>query len=79
MAVINVGSDQVFAFVRTHEQQRIVVLANFTERVQPIAANEIRLYGLGYSFTDLITDQPLHLTDQPIHLEPYQVVWLASA
>jgi amylosucrase len=79
MAVINVGSDQVFAFVRTHEQQRVVVLANFTERVQPIAANEIRLYGLGYRFTDLITNQPLHLTDQPIHLEPYQVVWLASA
>jgi glycosidase len=78
MEVINVGSDQVFAFVRTHEQQRVVVLANFTERVQPIPANEIRLYGLSYGFTDLITDQPLHLTDQPIYLEPYQVVWLAS-
>jgi amylosucrase len=78
MEVINVGSDQVFAFVRTHDQQRIVVLANFTERVQAIPANEIRLYGLGYHFTDLITAQSLHLLDQPIHLEPYQVLWLAS-
>ena len=79
MDVINVGSDHVFAFVRTHEQQRIVVLANFTEYEQQIAANEIRLYGLGYGFTDLITNQPLHLADSPIRLEPYQVLWLAAA
>lgn len=78
MAVINVGSDHVFAFVRTHEQQRVVVLANFTEREQPLPANEIRLYGLAYHFTDLISGQSLHLTDSPIRLEPYQVLWLAG-
>lgn len=78
MEVINVGSDHVFAFVRTHEQQRVVILANFTEREQQISANEIRLYGLAYHFTDLISGQSLHLTDSPIRLEPYQVLWLTA-
>lgn len=71
--------DAIFAFVRTHDQQRMIVLANFTEREQLVAANEIRLYGLGYRFTDLISDQPLQLTDSPIRLEAYQVLWLVSA
>lgn len=78
MDVINVGSDHIFAFVRTHEQQRIIVLANFTEHEHLIAANELRLYGLGYVFTDLISRQALHLTNAPIRLDPYQVLWLAA-
>ncbi|MBX3014374.1 MAG: alpha-glucosidase C-terminal domain-containing protein [Caldilineaceae bacterium] len=76
MAIINLGSDHIFAFVRTHAQERILVLANFTEREQRIPANELRLYGLGYHFTDLIRQQPLSLTADPITLEPYQVLWL---
>ncbi len=78
MTVINVGSDHVFAFVRTYEQARILVLANFTERDQQIPANEIRLYGLGYGFTDLISGQSIHLADNPVRLEPYQVMWLTN-
>lgn len=78
MEVIHVGSDHVFAFVRTHAQQRIVVLANFTEHAQLIPANELRLYGLGYHFADLISNQAIHLTDSPIALDPYQVLWLTS-
>ena len=78
MAVVHVGSDHIFAFVRTNAEQRILVLVNFTESEQRIAPNEIRLYGLGYQFHDLITDTPLTISEEPLRLEPYQVMWLAS-
>jgi amylosucrase len=79
MRVINVGNDHVFAFVRTGRQgERVLVLANFSEHTQPVAANEVRLYGLGYRFHEVITQQEMTLSDAPIVLEPYQVMWLAA-
>ncbi|CAN5583854.1 alpha-amylase family glycosyl hydrolase [soil metagenome] len=77
MEVINLGNDHVFAYLRTHTDQRIVVLANFTEHGQTIKANELRLYGLSYQFAELISGQPLHLHSEELRLEPYQVMWLA--
>ncbi|HRW04696.1 MAG TPA: amylosucrase [Caldilineaceae bacterium] len=78
MAVVPIGSDHIFAFVRTNERQRVLVLANFTEREQRVAPNELRLYGLGYEFHELISDAPLTITNEPIRLDPYQVMWLES-
>ena len=74
--MINVGSDHVFGFVRMQGEMRVVVLVNFTETEQHIPANEVRLYGLGYHFTELISGQQLTLGTEPIHLDPYQVLWL---
>ena len=79
MRVLNLGNDHVFAFVRTGRQgERVLVLANFSEHTQPVAANEVRLYGLGYRFHEVITQQEMTLSDAPIVLEPYQVMWLAA-
>lgn len=79
MRVINLGNDHVFAYVRSGRQsERVLVLANFSEHTQPIAANEVRLYGLSYHFRDLITGQELKLGDDPVVLAPYQVLWLAD-
>lgn len=81
MTVIDVGNDHVFAYARTGAAhtggQRVLVLANFSESTQPIAANELRLYGLNYHFRDLISGQELLLGDAPLVMEPYQVLWLA--
>ena len=79
MQVINVGSDHIFGYVRTGpEGQRAVVLANFTERPQSLHPNEVRLYGLGYQFRDLVEGRTLALGEQMLTLEPYQVMWLAA-
>ncbi len=78
MEVIPIGSDPVFAFVRTHGRYRILVLANFTEQEQRLQPNELRLYGLGYSFWEHISDQPLLLGEESVRMEPYQVMWLES-
>ena len=52
--------------------------ANFTENTQPVAANELRLYGLDYRFRDLISGKDIALGEEPLVLEPYQVIWLAN-
>ena len=86
MAVINPGNDHVFAYVRVAPTQadshaagqRVLVAANFTENTQPIASNELRLYGLDYRFRDLISGKDIVLGDEPLVLEPYQVLWLAN-
>jgi len=77
MDVMSTGNDHVFGYVRHHLGQRLVALANFTEREQVILANEVRLYGLGYTFTDLVSDQAINLA-QDLRLEPYQFVWLVA-
>ncbi|MGL4650503.1 MAG: alpha-glucosidase C-terminal domain-containing protein, partial [Caldilineaceae bacterium] len=78
MQVLNLGSDQVFGFVRTGGGERVVVLANFCERAQAVRSNELRLYGLGYHFRDLVSGLPLHLAADDLTLEPYQVAWLLA-
>ena len=79
MEVINLGADHVFAYVRPGSGgQRVLVLANFTEHTQPVSTNELRLYGLSYQFTDLISGRQMALEGNPLVLEPYQVLWLAT-
>ena len=77
MEVLNLGNDHVFAFVRTgRDGQRLLVLANFSEHTQPVAANELRVYGLRYTFHDLISGRTIELGNEQVVLEPYQVLWL---
>lgn len=89
MSVINLGNDHVFGYVRTaphaHDygdgeaaSQRVLVAVNFSEHTQPVAANELRLYGLDYHFRELISGREITLSDAPLVLEPYQVLWLAA-
>ena len=76
MQVLTLSNDHVFGFVRTHGDQRVVVLANFTETGQAVRANEVRLYGLGYRFTELIPGTDAGAWRGGLVLEPYQVLWL---
>ena len=65
MQVMNVGNDHVLGYVRhaPGEGRRLLVLANFSEQAQTISGNLLRLYGLGYTFTDLVTGQTLATGD----------------
>ena len=80
MEIVNTGNDHVFGYVRMHSvsgrEQRMLVLANFTESEQALSANELRLYGLSYRFKELIAGDVLALGAGGVVLEPYQVMWL---
>jgi amylosucrase len=75
MELVESGNDQIFGFVRSHGGQRLLALANFSERPQSIDANRVRVYGSGYHFTD-ITCGETRDANAALILEPYQFVWL---
>jgi amylosucrase len=82
--IIDTGNPHVFGYVRQHTKSlqdrksgRVLVLANFIEREQKIAANELRLHGLGYGFTDLVTGGQI-TSDEDLTLGPYCFMWLKA-
>ena len=76
MQVIQTGNEHVFGYVRIHGSERVLVFANFSEAEQTLPANLLRLYGLGYAFSDLLAGGP-HPTEA-ITLEPYQLICLKA-
>ena len=78
MEVVSPGNEHVFGYVRNQGGQRVLALVNFSEHHQPIDANVLRLYGLSYQFTELISGYDLHVSGPQMVLEPYQVLWLAN-
>jgi amylosucrase len=83
--IIDTGNPHVFGYVRQQadgsgdegESGRVLVLANFIENEQRIKANELRLHGLSYTFTELVTGEQV-VSDTDLILEPYSFVWLKA-
>jgi len=75
--IIDTGNPHVFGYVRRFEGARVLVLASFSEAEQRIAANDLRIHGLSYAFTDLATGQQVS-SDQDLALEPYRFIWLKA-
>lgn len=73
---VDSGSPQVFAFLRTHAGARALALCNFSEQVQLIQANLLRLYGLSYLFKDLLSERLVPAAD--LNLAAYEVVCLQA-
>jgi amylosucrase len=69
MEIIEPDNDHVLAFTRILENERVLVFANFSESDQVLPANLLRLYGLSYSYMDLITGEQLSFKD--IALAPF--------
>ncbi len=77
MAVVDAGNPHVFAYVRQGAAGRVLVLANFSEREQTLAANSVRAHGLGYAFHDLASDTQIELAEN-LTLAPYRFLWLVA-
>jgi amylosucrase len=77
MQVIDPGNGHVFGYVRQSGEGRVMVLCNFSEQEQRVAANAVRANGLSYDFRDLVAGEELVLQEQLI-LAPYQFLWLAA-
>jgi amylosucrase len=72
--VMDTNSPHVIGYVRFHEGQRLLVLANFSDHEQQLDVNLLRLYGLSYQFRDLLRGQAVPFDH--LRLEPYQLVCL---
>ncbi|MEW5872379.1 MAG: alpha-amylase family glycosyl hydrolase [Chloroflexota bacterium] len=76
LQVIHTGNVHVLGYVRVYGNERALVFANFSEAEQVVAANQLRLYGLSYTFTDLFTGEAFPLQD--LRLEPYGFMCLKA-
>lgn len=70
LQVINTGSPSLLGYVRSHENQRVMVFANFSEDEQVLTTNLLRLYGMSYTVQDLLRDKQLPAGD--VGLGPYE-------
>jgi glycosidase len=73
---MHTGNPHVLGYLRTSGNHRLLVYANFSEAEQTISANQLRLYGLGYTFTHLLTGETFALHD--LNLGPYEFACLAA-
>ncbi len=71
---VDTGSPHVLGYLRINTGGQALVLGNFSEKPQIITANQLRLYGLSYSFTDLVNG--VEIPDGDLTLEPYAFVCL---
>jgi amylosucrase len=69
-------NEHVLGYMRKNEDQRLLIFANFSENEQMISANILRLYGLSYQFTDLMSGEKILLGD--VVLNPYQFLCLLA-
>jgi amylosucrase len=74
MQVIDTGNAHVLGYARLHENERALIFANFSEKEEIIAVNQLRLYGLGYRFVDLVNGQEIPYAD--LKLAPCQFLCL---
>jgi glycosidase len=77
LEVMDIDNEHILGFVRTCDTKRILVLANFTEEVQIIPKQILRIYGLGYSLSKLSNGDIYELDD--LSLEPYGITMLATS
>ncbi len=77
LEIFDTGNGHIFGYVRRYGSSQVVVLANFSEGHQTLAANVVRTHGLGYIYRDMITQETVALKDG-LTLEPYRFLWLVT-
>jgi amylosucrase/maltose alpha-D-glucosyltransferase/alpha-amylase len=73
--IVDTGNDHVFGYFRTHENHSAFVLANFSEKAQPIEARRLRQLGLRKTMIDLVSGRTI-IAARELEMEPYQFIVL---
>lgn len=73
--IIDTGNVHVFGYFRQHNEQSVLVLANFSDKQQVIAAKHLRLLGLSKTLTDIVAGKTIIATQQ-LEMEAYQFMVL---
>jgi amylosucrase/maltose alpha-D-glucosyltransferase/alpha-amylase len=76
--IIDTGNTHVFGYFRQHNEQNVLVLANFSDEPQIIEARQLRLLGLRKSITDIVAGRTMIATRQ-LEMEPYQFMIILAA
>jgi amylosucrase len=68
---VDTGSDHVFGYFRSHAEQNVLCLANFSEHPQDLPATRLRQLGLRKTVTDIVAGQMIVATER-LSLAPLQ-------
>jgi len=74
--IIDTGNQHVFGFFSNHERHSVLLLANFTEREQALAARRLRQMGMRKTLVDLFAGRSIIATEE-LNMEPYQFMVLS--
>jgi len=75
MELVATDNRHVLGYIRSHQGNRLLVLANFSDEPQTVAGNRLRTAGLGRFFQDRISDATVP-TSTDVSLAPYGFLWL---
>ena len=78
MELVATDNPHVLGYIRSHDGNRLLVLANFSDQPQSVAGNRLRTAGLGRFFQDRIGNATV-ATSTDVALEPYGFLWLERA
>ncbi len=70
---VDTQNNAVFGY---HRENKMMVLANFSEHEQWVDANTFSWFGLPGEMADLLTGRPIRSYDNRILLGPYEYLWL---
>jgi amylosucrase len=73
LQTLSIDNPSVLAYVRQHANERVCVLANFSEKPQLVSVAHTVLENC--EKLDLITNKKINIK-QSLQLEPYQYLWL---
>jgi glycosidase len=74
--VIDTANPHVLGYIRPADDERLMIFANFSERTQVVSGNQLRLYGIGYEFYDLINNK--RIAAEELSLQPYDFICLIA-
>ncbi len=72
---IDTGNPHVFGYIHWRYFQGILIVANFSEKEQPVRMTRFRTYGINTQVYDLVKEKAVNLAED-YTLEPYQFLWL---
>ncbi len=75
MRVLESNNRHVLSYLRWHDQNTLVVIANFSEQKQSITMRHLRAEGLSHFLKDTLSDRTVS-THEIITLGPYELLWL---
>lgn len=75
MRVLETGNAHVLSYLRWHDQNTLVVIANFSEKKQSINMRGLRTEGLSHFLKDSLSGKTIS-THEMIVLGPYELLWL---
>ena len=75
--IVTTDNQHVLSYFRHHDEQSVLVLANFSEHEQVISAKHLRLLGLRKTITDIVTGKTAIATQQLV-MDRYQLMILVG-